>query len=99
MRQKTFSSLGFDVHAKQTRRHRFLDEMDVIVPWSKLCQLIEPYYPKGDRGRPPIGIGRMLCIYFLQVWYNLSDPAVKDALYESTDGRPSQSPQSGKSAA
>ena len=83
MRQKTFSSLGFDVHAKQTRRHRFLDEMDVIVPWSKLCQLIEPYYPKGGRGRPPIGIDRMLRIYFLQVRYNLSDPAVEDALYDS----------------
>ncbi len=83
MRQRTFSSLGFDVHGKQTRRQRFLAEMDTIVPWRKLCRLIEPHYPKGDRGRPPIGIDRMLRTYFLQIWFNLSDPAVEDALYDS----------------
>ena len=83
MRQRTFSSLGFEVHVKQTRRQRFLAEMDTIVPWRKLCRLIEPYYPKGARGRPPIGIDRMLRIYFLQIWFNLSDPAVEDALYDS----------------
>jgi transposase, IS5 family len=83
MRQRTFSSLGFERHGKQTRRQRFLAEMDTIVPWRKLCRLIEPHYPKGDRGRPPIGIDRMLRIYFLQVWFNLSDPGVEDALYDS----------------
>ena len=83
MRQRTFSSLGFELHGKQTRRQRFLAEMDTIVPWRKLCRLIEPHYPKGGRGRPPIGIDRMLRIYFLQVWFNLSDPAVEDALYDS----------------
>jgi len=83
MRQRTFSSLGFEIHGKHTRRQRFLAEMDAIVPWHKLCRLIEPHYPKGDRGRPPIGIERMLRIYFLQVWFNLSDPGVEDALYDS----------------
>jgi IS5 family transposase len=83
MRQRTFSSLGFERHGKQTRRQRFLAEMDTIVPWRKLCRLIEPHYPKGDRGRPPIGVERMLRIYFLQVRFNLSDPAVEDALYDS----------------
>ena len=83
MRQRTFSSLGFEIHSRQTRRQRFLTEMDAIVPWHKLCRLIEPYYPTGDRGRPPIGIERMLRIYFLQVWFNLSDPGVEDALYDS----------------
>ncbi len=83
MRQRTFSSLGFDVHGKLTRRQRFLGEMELIVPWRNLCRLIEPHYPKGGRGRPPIGIDRMLRIYFLQVWFNLSDPAVEDALYDS----------------
>ena len=83
MRQRTFSGVGFDLHGKQTRRQRFLAEMDTIVPWRKLCRLIEPHYPKGDRGRPPVGIDRMLRIYFLQVWFNLSDPAVEDALYDS----------------
>ena len=84
MRQRTFSSVGFERHGKQTRRQRFLAEMDTIVPWRKLYRLIEPHYPKGDRGRPPIGIDRMLRIYFLQVWFNLSDPAAEDALYDST---------------
>jgi hypothetical protein len=78
--QKTFSSLGFDVHARQTRRYRFLNEMDLIVPWRKLCWLIEPHFSKGEGGRLPIGIDRTLRIYFLQVFYNLSDPAVEDVL-------------------
>jgi hypothetical protein len=56
MRQRTFSSVGFEIHGKQTRRQRFLTEMDAIVPWRKLARLIEPHYPKGHRGRPPIGI-------------------------------------------
>ena len=83
MRQMTFSDSGFEVHSKQTRRQRFLGEMDTIVPWQKLCRVIEPHYPKGERGRPPIGIERMLRVYFLQVWFNLSDPAAEDALYDS----------------
>jgi len=82
MRQMTFSSSGFDVHRKPTRRERFLAEMDAVVPWQRLCALIEPHYPKGDRGRPPIGIERMLRIYFLQQWFNLSDPQAEDALYD-----------------
>lgn len=81
MRQRTFS--GFEQHSKQTRRQRFLAEMDAIVPWRQLSRLIEPYYPKGDRGRPPVGIERMVRIYFLQLWFNLSDPGVEDALYDS----------------
>ncbi len=80
MRQMIFSDSGFDIHSKQTRRQRFLDGMNAIVPWQKLCRLIEPHYPKGERGRPPIGIERMLRIYFLQVWFNLSDPAAEDAI-------------------
>lgn len=83
MRQMTFSDSGFEVHSKQTRRQRFLGEMDAIVPWQKLCRVIEPHYPRGERGRPPIGTERMLRIYFLQVWFNLSDPAAEDALYDS----------------
>ena len=84
MRQMTFSSVGFEVHHKQTRRERFLGEMEVVVPWNALCALIEPHYPAGTRGRPPIGINRMLRIYFLQQWFNLSDPQVEDCLYDST---------------
>jgi transposase, IS5 family len=83
MRQKTFSSIGFEVHHKPTRRERFLAEMDSVVPWSSLCALIEPHYPSGERGRPPIGIERMLRIYFLQQWFNMSDPQAEDCLYDS----------------
>src|ERR1019366_7013699 len=68
---------------KKTRRALFLDEMEQVVPWSKLCGLIEPYYPKAGNGRQPVGVERMLRIYFLQQWFNLSDPAVEEALYDS----------------
>src|SRR5215467_544496 len=57
--------------------------MERVVPWSGLCALIEPFYPKPGNGRPPIGVERMLRIYFLQHWFNLSDPAVEEALYDS----------------
>nr|WP_223995866.1 IS5 family transposase [Cupriavidus pampae] len=72
-------------HGKKrvTRRERFLTEMESLVPWSRLIAAVEPYYPKGERGRPPIGLERMLRIYFLQQWYGLSDEALEDALYDS----------------
>ena len=57
--------------------------MDAIVPWQEFCRLIEPHFPRAEHGRPPIGTERMLRIYFLQVWFNLSDPAAEDALYDS----------------
>jgi transposase, IS5 family len=66
-----------------TRRQRFLGEMEKVVPWPRLVQVIEPYYPRGERGRPPVGLERMLRIYFLQQWYGLSDEALEDALYDS----------------
>ncbi|CAN7753103.1 IS5 family transposase [Cupriavidus necator] len=71
-------------HGKRvTRRQRFLTEMENVVPWARLIAAVEPYYPKGKRGRPPIGLERMLRIYFLQQWYGLSDEALEDALYDS----------------
>ena len=57
--------------------------MERVVPWARLCAVIEPHYPRGGRGRPPIGIERMLRIYFLQQWYALADEAIEDALYDS----------------
>lgn len=74
---------GFERYTKKTRRAAFLEEMEQVVPWRKLCTLIEPHYPKAGTGRPPVGIERMLRIYFLQQWFNLSDPAVEEALYDS----------------
>ena len=74
---------GFERYSKKTRRAEFLEEMEQVVPWGKLCALIEPHYPKPGNGRPPIGVERMLRMYFLQQWFNLSDPAVEEALYDS----------------
>ena len=74
---------GFERYTKKTRRAQFLDEMEQVVPWAQLCALIEPHYPKEGNGRPPVGVERMLRIYFLQQWFNLSDPAVEEALYDS----------------
>ena len=84
MKQKTLATLGFDKYTKTTRRAAFLGEMERVVPWSELCALIEPVYPKPGNGRPPVGLERMLRIYFLQHWFNLSDPAVEEALYDSS---------------
>jgi IS5 family transposase len=83
MRQLTLATAGFERYGKTTRRAVFLAEMERVVPWSALCALIEPVYPKPGNGRPPIGVERMLRIYFLQLWFNLSDPAVEEALYDS----------------
>jgi IS5 family transposase len=83
MKQLTLATVGFERYAKLTRRAAFLTEMERVVPWPALCGLIEPFYPKPGNGRPPIGIERMLRIYFLQQWFTLSDPAVEEALYDS----------------
>ncbi len=84
MRQQSLADEGFECYRKPTRRDQFLAEMDQIIPWGDLCKVIKPFYPnpKGA-GRPPIGLERMLRIHFLQHWFNLSDPAVEEALYDS----------------
>jgi len=74
---------GFEQYRKKTRRAQFLEEMEQVVPWRELGALVEPHYPKAGNGRPPVGVERMLRIYFLQQWFNLSDPAVEEALYDS----------------
>jgi IS5 family transposase len=84
MRQPTLSDNGFEKFRKKTRKEQFLDDMEVIIPWRQLCQGLDPYYPKTEGpGRPAIGLERMLRIHFIQHWFNLSDPAVEDALYDS----------------
>ncbi len=88
MRQESFAEAGFEKYRKVTRRERFLAEMERVIPWAELAAVIEPYYPKPEgAGRRPIGIERMLRIHFLQHWFNLSDPAVEEALYESRSMR------------
>ena len=83
MKQLTLATAGFERYGKTTRRAAFLAEMERVVPWPALCGLIEPVYPKPGNDRPPVGVERMLRIYFLQQWFNLSDPAVEEALYDS----------------
>ena len=84
MRQTTLSDAGFDKYRKQTRKEHFLDDMEKIIPWAELAEAIEPFYPKPKgAGRRPIGVERMLRIHFLQHWFNLSDPAAEEALYDS----------------
>jgi len=78
--QPSFAQAEFAAKKKITRRERFLGEMERVVPWARLVTLIEPHYPTGRRGRPPIGIERMLRIYFLQQWYALADEALEDAI-------------------
>jgi len=76
------NAMTFEKYKKPTRREQFLAEMEQVVPWKELCALIEPYYPKPGRGRPPIGLERMLRIHFLQSWFSLSDPGAEEALYD-----------------
>lgn len=83
LRQISFAHAEFAAKKKVTRREKFLNEMERVVPWARLVAVITPFYPTGQRGRPPIGLERMLRIYFLQQWYALADEALEDALYDS----------------
>ena len=82
MKQTTFASLAWNAKGKTTRRERFLAEMNAVIPWARLTGLIEPHYPKAGDGRPPLPLERMLRVYFMQQWFNLSDPQAEDALYD-----------------
>lgn len=82
-RQMSFAEAESAGKKRVTRRQHFLDEKEKLVPQSRLLTVIEPYYPKGARGRPPIGLERMFRICFLQQWYSLSDEGLEDAVYDS----------------
>jgi hypothetical protein len=86
-KQSTFAGLAWKGKGKVIRRERFLAEMDSVIPWSRLLALIEPHYPKAGRGRQPVGLEKMLRIYFLQNWFNLSDPQAEDSIYDSESMR------------
>src|ERR1700737_202129 len=88
MKQQTLAAAadqgaGFEQYRKPTRRNVFLDTMHKIMPWSALCAIVEPYYPRRGNGRPPIGLERMMRIHFIQHWFNLADLACEEALYDS----------------
>ena len=74
--------LGLNLSTKRTRKREFLDEMERVVPWAALVQVVQPYYPKAKTGRPPFGIETMLRIHYLQQWFALSDPAMEEALHD-----------------
>ena len=82
-RQISFAQNEFAGKKRTTRREKFLAEMEIVVPWARLVALIDPHYPKGERGRPPMGIERMLRIYFLQQWYGLADELLEETIYDS----------------
>src|SRR3982750_2840630 len=89
MKQQTLAMAAdqnaqYEQYRRPTRRDAFLATMEQIVPWEQLCELVEPYYPKGLGGRPPVGLERMLRMYFVQHWFNLADAACEEALLDST---------------
>jgi IS5 family transposase len=87
MNQITLASMAYDSKKKQTRREKFLNEMDAVIPWSLLQAVVDPVYPDIGKGRPPMALERMLRVYFMQQWFQLSDPAMEDSLYDSESMR------------
>ena len=83
MRQTTFSDIEYSNRRRKTKREQFLDAMESIIPWDHWVGLIRPYYPAGKRGRPPKDIEKMLRMYLMQSWFNLSDEGIEDAIYDS----------------
>jgi len=88
MRQQSFANGSFEKYRKPTRKELFLKDMEQIIPWKELTAIIKPFYPNPKKaGRRPVGIERMLRIYFLQHWFHLSDPGAEEALYDSRSMR------------
>ena len=83
MSQMTFSDFEYSNRKKKTKKEEFLDVMEEIIPWAEWVAIIKPYYPNGKRGRPTKGIEKMLRMYLLQSWFNLSDEGIEDAIYDS----------------
>ena len=81
--QRSFADVEYDGQKRQTRRAQFLQQMDGLIPWHRLEARLRPVYPTGERGRPPYPLAMMLRIHCVQLFYNLSDPAMEDALYDS----------------
>ena len=79
----TFSDVEYSGRKKVTQKEKFLSKMEQIIPWAEWIGKIQPYYPIGKRGRPPRGIEVMLRMYLLQIWFNVSDAGLEDAIYDS----------------
>jgi transposase, IS5 family len=76
-------SLNLNLNAKKTRKQAFLEQMEQVVPWAALVELIAPYYPEGKTGRPPFALQTMLRIHFMQQWFTLSDPGMEEAFFDT----------------
>ena len=81
--RRSFLQAEFATRKKTTRREEFLARMEALIPWTQLLAVVEPFHPKGERGRPPAGLERKLRVYLLQQWHGLADEAIEDALYDS----------------
>src|ERR1700709_868325 len=76
------TDLGLNLTTKRTRKREFLAQMERVVPWAALVELVAPYAPEGKKGRPPFALETMLRIHFMQQWFTLSDPAMEEALHD-----------------
>lgn len=83
MKQLNFTDMEYGQRKHTTKREEFLKKMDDAIPWEKWISVISPYYPEGKRGRPTQGIEKMLRMYLLQIWFNLSDQGIEEAIYDS----------------
>ena len=77
------ATLNLNLTVKKTRKQVFLEQMDQVVPWASLVELIAPYYPEGKTGRPPFSLHTMLRVHFMQQWFTLSDPAMEEAFFDT----------------
>ena len=77
------ATLNLDLNTKKTRKREFLEQMEQVIAWSALMELIAPYYPEGRTGRPPFSLSTMLRVYFMQQWFTLSDPAMEEAFFDT----------------
>ena len=82
-RQINFTDIEYGKRRRKTKREEFLECMNEIMPWEEIVEMIKPYYYKNKRGRKSCGIETMFRMYLLQIWYNLSDEAVEDAINDS----------------
>lgn len=82
MDKLTFSEAEYEIKKRKTHREQFLEEMDILLPWSQLEELIDPFYPKAGNGRKPYPLIAMLRVHSMQIFYNLSVTAMEDSLYE-----------------
>ena len=81
------TALSLNLSVKKTRKREFLEQMEQVVPWAALVELIAPYYPEGRTGRPPFSIKAMLRVHFMQQWFTLSDPGMEDAFFDTPQYR------------